>query len=198
MCKGGHLLASQYLHREQVRMLMKAAVGQDSSSDSLLLSPPLPLSLPPPSPLSPCQMGVLTSQPLLQGHKEPMWSQLLQLLSLNPPPQPTHSFLIPFFLTCSSFNFFISTQHCLFFCSSLLAVSASTHTMLFTALFSPLSPAWTFYSSQQFAFYSFPLMSHRTAENFPVDLVRWDHIGGFLTVSCAPQKAQTVAIGRRL
>lgn len=96
MCKKGHLLASDYLHREQVRMLMKAAVGQDSSSPPLISPPfsPPPSSLPS---LSSSQMGVLKSHPLLQGHKEPMWSQLLQLLS------STLQISLPISPTCSQF-----------------------------------------------------------------------------------------------
>lgn len=252
-------------------------------------------------------MGVLTSQPLLQGHKEPMWSQLLQLLSLHP-RQPPLSFLIPLFFTCSSWCPFYNKTLCLssaphlcfnstfhfkplimcnisllttchstcqyimtpylsnaptillhpfylYFCSSyfilclycLYFVHINKDSVLFITdilrfyLIPILSylffvwnlkykctirgitislclhkdnkalQCWIFHCSV-FSFLSCvdflrlpavcflqrPLMSRGTAENSLVYLVRWDQSGSFLTVPCAPQGAQTVAIGRRL
>lgn len=124
-------------------------------------TPPPPPHKPPPSP---CQMGVPTSQPLLWGYKGPMWSQLLQLLSLHPPTQLPLSFLNPLspifsfstnILPDMSFKF-NRCCHCLCFCAATGTLQAAMAHRLFFVDF--------FYSSQQFAFYSVLFMSHGVAE----------------------------------
>lgn len=134
-------------------MLMKAAVGQDSSSSSPLIPPP---SHPPLCPLVRwgCRQANLSSRDI----KNPCEVSCCNFCLFT--PASTTTLLIPLFLTCSSFDF-------LLFHTALTLLSL----WLFTALFYHFSPVWTFYNSQQFAIYSVPLMSHVTAENSLVDLV---------------------------
>lgn len=173
-----------------------AHVNEGSCWTGLLLLPPPPFSLFLPScslpPLCPLvRWGVLTSQSLLQGHKGPMWSQLLQLLSLQLTLQP-HTFLDHIFPTCSSFDLLFSIPSLPFHSS--LWHSFNAHSAFHCSVFSLLSCV-EFLLLQQFGFY----MCHTgLLKTLLLTQLGETKSGEFLTIPCAPQGAQTVAVGRRL
>lgn len=117
-----------------------AHVNEGSCWTGLLLLPPPPFSssfplipplfLPPSLPSVPLSDGGADKPTSPQGTKRTMWSQLLQLLSLQPP----RTFLIPLFPTCSSFDFLFIMPNTDFSFPPVLSVSLLQHTFSFSLL----------------------------------------------------------------